>query len=178
MTDRRVARRYAKALFDLAAERGEVDAWGSALKSVNDTLAADGALREALLGCALPLEGKHTLVKNIFSDSVPELVMNFLLLVLDKNRQEDLPLMQDCYREMADAASGLVRVEAVSPAALDQAGVEKLRVQLAASLKAPVEVNVSVDESLIGGIVLKIGDKLYDGSVKHGLALLQKVMEG
>lgn len=178
MTDGRVDHRYAAALFELAEEYQADEDWGRALTDIARTFQDSPELQEALLNNRLPLEEKKALVKQLFAQDTPQMVMNFLNLVLDKGRQEHLPGMAECYRRMEDEKAGLVEVKVTSPVPLDGEGQDRLAEQISRSLKAPVRLSVSVDKSLIGGIVLKIGDKLYDGSIKHRLALLQKAIEG
>jgi len=178
MTDGRVACRYAKALFELAEEQKAVPEWGTALNSVVCTLWGDQQLNAAFLGSFLSRSEKKNLLERLFGDRLPMLMLNFLKLLLDKERQAFLPDIRDAYQERMDEWMGLLRIKVTSPTPLNEEQEKQLAEQLESSLGTPVRVSVSVDESLIGGIVLQIGDKLYDGSVKHQIALLQKAMEG
>jgi F-type H+-transporting ATPase subunit delta len=104
-------------------------------------------------------------------------VTNFLLLILDKNRLNYLPQIVVSYGMFADELSGVVRPTITSAMPLDDRQVEEIKGTLEKSTGKKVIINVEVDPSLIGGVVTKIGDKAFDGSLKTQLAKIGDILQ-
>jgi F-type H+-transporting ATPase subunit delta len=103
--------------------------------------------------------------------------MNFLMLVLDKNRLNYLPQIVVSYGMLADELSGVVRPTLTSAMALDAAQVEEIKGTLAKYTGKRVVLKVVVDPALIGGVVTRIGDMAFDGSLKTQLTRIGDILQ-
>lgn len=167
MIKTRIAKRYARALFEIAREAGRIEDYGRDLGVVTAVFKADSAIREGLTSVALT----HT-VKAAFLDTVIEVsavdvvVGNFLKVVLDARKMPVLAEITDEYIALADEATGKVKGEVVSPTPLTEAEIERLSAALGAALGKKVVLNAREDATLIGGVVARVGNLVFDASVR------------
>jgi F-type H+-transporting ATPase subunit delta len=169
-----VARSYASALFDLAESKGSAEAYGQALDEVGNLLDQEPAFGQFLETPRIDAREKKRLLRETFGGRIPEHVLNFLLLVVDKRRQKLLKLMAREYRDFVDKKMGRAHVEVTVARAVDGAAVADLKGRLSKALGKDVVPHVRVDPSLVGGIVVRSGDVLYDGSVRRRLQGLRR----
>lgn len=169
-----VARSYASALFELAEQRGEMEAYGDALDEIADLLAEQPDFVQFLDTPRIDTREKKRVLKEAFADRIPEHVLNFLFLTIDKRRQRLLGRMAIEYRNLLDARMGRAHVDVTVARPLDDAFLRDLTGQLSRSLGKDVVPHVRVDPSLIGGIVVRRGDLVYDGSVRRRLEGLRR----
>ncbi len=173
-----IARRYARALVQLATEEGGVEKFNAELTGFADVLAENRNLWAILISPAYRIEAKRGMVLELIDKlALSATVKNFLLLVLDKNRLSYLPQIVVSYGMFADELSGVVRPTITSAMPLDDLQVEQITGALAKSTGKKVVVKVEVDPSLIGGVVTKIGDKAFDGSLKTQLAKIGDILQ-
>jgi F-type H+-transporting ATPase subunit delta len=173
-----IARRYARALVQLATEEGGVEKFHAELTALNSVLADNRNLWAILVSPAYRIEAKRGMMQELIGKlSLSETVKNFLLLLIDKNRLNYLPQIVESYGMFADELSGVVRPTITSAMPLDEAQVENIKGTLAKSTGKKVVVSVEVDPSLIGGVVTKIGDKAFDGSLKTQLAIIGDILQ-
>jgi len=185
-----IARRYAKALFSLADEKGQIEQWSKGLEVLRHLLALP-ELRDALSNPAMEREQRRSLAKGLsvaVELASPKLlaaavlgleedVRNLLLLLADRNRLAYLPAILDDYRALADQRLGRVRAKVTSavPLAADEA--RRISDKLAEATKAQVIVETAVDPALLGGVVAQVGSVVYDGSVRAQLEELRRAMK-
>jgi len=169
-----VARNYASALFDLAVRDGREEEFGEALGVV-------ASLVEEVPGFALFLEvpgiarrEKKRVLQEAFKAHVPGPVLNFILLVLDRGRQRQLGGISSEYRTLLDAYLGREHVDVTVARELDESGMEAVRERLSEVLGRSVIPHVSVDPAVMGGIVFRSGDVVYDGSVRRRLDQIKR----
>jgi len=173
-----IARRYARALVQLATEEGGVEKFHAELTAFNTVLADNRNLWAILVSPAYRIEAKRGMMLELIEkQALSGTVKNFLLLVLDKNRLNYLPQIVESYGMFADELSGVVRPTITSAMPLDEAQVENIKGTLVKSTGKKVIVKVEVDPSLIGGVVTKIGDKAFDGSLKTQLAKIGDILQ-
>jgi F-type H+-transporting ATPase subunit delta len=173
-----IARRYAKALVQLGAEESAVDRFNSELASFNAILAANADLGAVFSNPAYGIEAKKEILKSVIGKlSLSTTVANFLQLLLDRSRLTFLPQITESFGALADELSGVVRPTLLSGLPLEEGQIEEIRKSLAVSTGKEVVLKVEVDPSLIGGVVTKIGDKVFDGSVKTQLAKIQDILQ-
>lgn len=170
-----IARRWAQALFQ-AAQAGDATAKvGHDLQAAVSALWGDDEVRRFLLGDRIPIEAKKRLVGALPGAGVGEmhrLVSNFLLLALDKRREAYIPDMAGAYAVLVDKAQGLIEVEVRTAVDLTEAGRENLRSVLVSKLGRQVRTNFVVDPSLIGGLQVRVDDRLFDASLRRRLERL------
>lgn len=177
MTAGRVlARRYARALFLAARAAGKVERAEADLVLVQDIFGQVPELRQILGGVAVPRPRQRELLRRIFAGRVDDLVLNLLLLLLDERRLRLLDQIAREFRIMADEARGIALVEVISARPLSGPAEEALRQGLERKLGRRVRMECRVDPALVGGVQVKIGDTLYDGSVRGQLERLRERM--
>jgi F-type H+-transporting ATPase subunit delta len=165
-----VARRYAKAILELGNELGTLDAIVEEISGAADAYAGSAELRSALENPLFP----HVVKKSILSElaqtlGVSSTTRNTLLLLNDRRRMGALPGIAKLLREMADLKKGVLRAEVVTATPLSEAYYVKLQMQLEKMTGKKVVVDRREDPSIIAGVITRIGDTLYDGSLRTRL---------
>jgi F-type H+-transporting ATPase subunit delta len=173
-----IARRYAKALFSLADEQGQVEQWSSGLDALGRALASSPELRETLSSPVFDKDQRRGVVAALATSlGLAETVRNFLLLLADRDRLGYLAAIVVNFRDLADARLGRVRAKVTSavPLAADEA--KRIAEKLAQGARAEVIVETNVDAALLGGVVAQVGSLVYDGSVRSQLEELRRSMK-
>ena len=166
------ARRFAKAVFELAQERGEVDRWAERLDEVRALLAMPEA-RAALFNPAIPSVSRVELVGEL-ADRIGTEGANLARMVVATGRPGLMDGIVEEYTRLADAAAGRVRATATTAVELQPGDSERLARELSERLGKEVRLEVKVDPAIIGGMVLQIGDRLVDASVATRLQQLRR----
>jgi F-type H+-transporting ATPase subunit delta len=173
-----IARRYAKALVQLASEEGAVAKFQADLTGFDEVLAKNPEVKGIFTSPAYGIEAKKGVMCDLIAKlSLPTTVANFLQLLLERNRLALLTQIVACYGALADELSGVVRPVLVSAFPLADSQVADVKAALVRSTGKQVELSVEIDPSLIGGVVTKIGDKVFDGSVKTQLGRIQDILQ-
>lgn len=175
-----IARNYAETLLALATRHGGdpvVDEYGVAIQEVAQILRDEPLVREFLETPRVDLEAKREAVRASFGGRVPDLFLRFLLVVVEKRRQGLLPEIAEQYHALVDETRGRTRAEIVL--ALDPD--EDLRNEIVAGLERHLGQEVvpsfSVDPSLLGGVVIRVGGQLLDGSIRRQMVgMRQRLM--
>ncbi|HWH23334.1 MAG TPA: F0F1 ATP synthase subunit delta [Candidatus Limnocylindria bacterium] len=166
------ARRYAEAAFEIAERDGTVAQWLAGLTQVAQALADEEIVR-GLLDPAVPFAARSdALTGALGGDSLPGL-RNLLLLLLRRRRLEQLPQVAAEFRRLHNRREGIVEASAVSAAPLADEDVAELRRRLEVIAGGRVELTLEIDEKLIGGMTVRLGDRLIDGSVRGRLERLR-----
>ena len=166
------ARRYAEAAFELAQRDGTVEHWLGQLDRVAAAL-ADASVVRRLENPRVPLAERHAALGTVLgADMLPQM-SNLLGLVLRRRRVESLPNIAREFRRLYNRMSGIAEATATSAARLDQAEVDALRGRLEKITGGRVELSLKVDPALLGGIQVRLGDQLIDGSVRGRLERLR-----
>ena len=177
MSGRAVARRYAKALYELASEERSTGPVGIALRGIASGV--DGAGREELAEGALDTEARSKIGAALAEAVGPDTTLGrFVRLVADRDRLAHLPDIAEWYEKLEDEAAGRVRVAIKAAVALTDADVEAFRAAFRSIAKREVVADVAVDPDLLGGAVVELEGRVYDGSVKTALARLASRMAG
>ncbi|WP_419723074.1 F0F1 ATP synthase subunit delta [Sphingomonas panni] len=171
--------RYATALFDLARQQGQLTAVESSLKTVSTAMGESADLAALVKS---PLVGRDDAARAIAA-LVPvlgldPLTANFLGVLAQNRRLGDLPAIIRAFRDLAARSRGETNAEVVSAHPLDQAQVDALKQQLRHRVGREVAIDLKVDHSLLGGLVVKIGSQMIDSSIKTRLNTLAHAMKG
>jgi F-type H+-transporting ATPase subunit delta len=173
-----IARRYAKALVQLAAEEGAVEAFHGELARVLALFSANPELGSLLSNPAYGTEAKLEILKDVADKlSLSGTISNFLLLLQERNRMTCLSAISSSYSILADELSGVVRPVITSALPLGEAQIAGIKAALEKSTGKKVSMTVDIDPALIGGVVTKIGDKVLDGSVKTQLTRIEDILQ-
>jgi F-type H+-transporting ATPase subunit delta len=173
-----IARRYAKALIQLAAEEGAVEKYYDELSGFGSVLAVHHGFAALLTSPAFAIEKKKAMLQDAV-DMLPlsKTVKNFFFLLQEKNRLDQLSSIISGYRSFADELSGLLRSSVTSALPLEEAQVGEIKAALEKTTGKTVLLQVEHDPSLLGGVVTRIGDTLFDGSIKTQLDRIQDILQ-
>jgi F-type H+-transporting ATPase subunit delta len=175
VSESKVARVYATALYQAAEEEGRVEQVRRDLGEFVQAIAASAELRRFLTAEEIS-DLKKTQVLMELTEGGDELVRNLLRLMVDKNREGELAGTYRAFVELVEQAQGIVHVEVVSAVPLTASLQEALRTKMESSLKKTVELSLAVDKDILGGLRLRIGDRVADASVRHRLEQLREVL--
>jgi len=173
-----LARRYAKALVQLGSEEGLIDRFRDELTAIERVFSANADLKAVFANPAFTAEQKKEIMKDLVAKvKCSELVGNFLLLLVDKNRVAFLDQIVHSYETLADEQSGIIRPVIRTAFALDAGQVASIQGALEKKSGKKVIPQVTLDQSLLGGVVTQIGDTVFDSSVKTQLKRIQDILQ-
>ena len=173
-----IAARYATALFELAKEAGALPALEADCAALSDAVTVSPELQDTL-GSPVVSRFDHAGIMAALSDklALSNLTRNTLSLMADKRRLFVLPQMLREVQTLLATEKGEVTAEVTAATKLTAAQSKALAAALKASVGKTVKLNTTVDETLIGGLIVKLGSTMIDTSVKSKLASLQNAMK-
>jgi len=175
---RGIAERYATAVFELAQSDNKLDRLEADIDALDTALRDSPALADMVRSPLVARGDQQSAVSALASAmGLSGLVANTLALMASKRRLFVLPALIAQLREQIADARGIVTAEVASAAALSDAQLAKLSDTLRAKVGKDVKITATVDETLIGGLVVKVGSRMIDTSIAAKLATLQKVMK-
>ena len=167
-----MARRYARALLEIALEKGTADGLEPALREASALLDREPELRTALAHPALPVEKKKKIAATVWKTQ-PPLFLRLIALLIERDRILLLPAVHAAYVEQWNAHRGIVAAEAVSATPLDHAQQEAIAAAAAKIAGRQVQLTTTIDPALLGGVVLRMDGRTYDGSIRAQLRALK-----
>ena len=174
----RVARRYAHALMDVAREQQAVDATSESLDLVGRAMAASREL-QMLLASPLVAEGrKASVMRALFERRIDRLPMEFIDLLIRKHRERNLQEVIVQFHALRDELQNVVTVDVTAAVPLRPEQEQALREELERRTGKHVRLRLTSDPTVMGGLVVKIGDTVLDASVAHQLARLREQLAG
>ncbi len=169
-----VARRYAEAYFALGREAKDIPGWRQALAETTAALTAPG-VAVALVNPKLALAERTKLGLDLLR-GMPQPAMNLARLLIERRRTDLLPQILTHVDALADREAGVVRADVVTAVPVDRAAEREIAAALARRLGRSVETTVRTDPSIVGGLVIHIGDRVIDDSVRTHLQQLQAAL--
>ena len=166
------ARRYAEAAFEVALRDDTVASWREALETCA-AVAADEQVGHMLANPAVALETRVAMADQIFAKAAPRPVLNLIGLMIKRGRIHELPKVAAEFRRLDNARQGITEATATSAAPLSGDEIRALTERLEQFTNGRVELDVQVDPSLLGGLVVRVGDRMIDGSVRGRLERLR-----
>ena len=166
-----VARRYAEAYFELAQQAGDIDGWSKELAAVVEALGRDEVI-SALSNPRLSRQERTKVALDLIN-GVAEPARNLGRLMVERGRVALFPQVLEHYGRLAERASGVIRAEVISAVEPDDRLKDEIARTLAERLGSTVETEIHPDPSIIGGLVIRIGDRVIDDSVRTHLQQLQ-----
>ncbi len=176
ITDAKVAKRYARALFSVAGKGGKLDAVQRDLSTVAAACKQSPELQRVLESPLVTADRKREIIDLVFKSDIDALTRQFLHLLVDKRREEILPTVGEEFVRLADEARGLIRARAVVAGPLDDLQHASFLESLERRTGKTVELTVDVDPAIIGGAVVRMQDKVIDGSVRGALERIREEM--
>lgn len=174
MLNKSVARRYAEAFFSIAREANKMDEFSTELGKIVQSIKETEGLGEYFAHPLVPAKQKKELATKIFAQAVSPMTLNFLLLVIDKKRETYLELIHQEYEDMADDSRNIKKAELISAMPVSDQDVQILADNLSRSTGKTIKLDLSVDPTMIGGLKIRVGDKIIDASVAKKLEMLKK----
>ena len=167
---------YAKALLGAAQDAGKVDGVLEELESLeNEVFKKMPALRLTLTSPRVSVDEKIALLDKAFKGKMSSVLLNFLKVTAQHDRLSCLPDVLRSFRELVNEAEGKLAVIVRSAYPLNNTLRDRIAAKLGDVLKKRVTLNVEVDPDLLGGLVVRIGDTVYDGSVAASLQKMKSV---
>lgn len=174
MANRLSGQRYAQAIFELALENEQLEQWDQDLRLAADVLGDDEFA--LFLGHAdVPQDRKITAVESVLSEAHP-LVRNLVSLLVSRGGVEAMRDVQEGYSQLLDDHLGRQRAEVTTAVELEPAELERISEFVRQLVGREVVLTTSVDESILGGLIVQIGDQLLDGSAATGLEQLRQAV--
>ncbi|HVT89009.1 MAG TPA: ATP synthase F1 subunit delta [Tepidisphaeraceae bacterium] len=164
---------YAASLLELANESKQAEPLGQELRDIAKIIADNRTFGLFLAEPAIGQIERGEVIKKTFA-SVTPLLRNFMGVLNEHNRLGALGQISESYDELLDEQLGKIEVDVTVPAKLSSEQFEEVRKKVSAALKKDAVVHQYVDESLIGGLVLRVQDKLIDASVKTQLRAMKE----
>ena len=166
-------RRYAQAVFQIAAESDELDQWQSDLETLSTAL-QDAELARFMDAPQVPMTAKTDAVNQTFGASVGPLAVNLALLLGSRGAASLLPGVTEEYGRLLDAHRGVAQAEVTSAVPLDDEQLRRVTEILEGVVDAKVRVWAHVEPAIVGGLVARVGDRVIDGSVRTRLDRMRR----
>jgi F-type H+-transporting ATPase subunit delta len=169
------ARRYARAIFDLAREDNDLKRWGERIESVR-ALLDEPDLREVLANPTVPPSQRVQLVETVTQQRLDEGALNLARLLVSAGAIGAIDDIAAAYQELVDEAEGRVRATAVTAVELPQQEWRRVERELSERMGREVRLDARVDPRVIGGVLLEVGDRVIDGTVAGRLSQLRRAL--
>lgn len=173
MRDTSIARNYAEALLALARKAKDTAGYGALISAVGDAVAQDPTLRNFLEAPQVSVEQKNGVLQKALTGKAPRPFVLFVQKLVTNRRQMLIPEVAVEYHNLLDEAEGRVHARVTVSRAFDEAGRASIAKALSAALKKEVVPHVTVDPRILGGVVVRVGDTVMDGSVRRRLSRLR-----
>lgn len=178
MRDVSIARNYAEALLALAGKAKDPTGWGVLVSALGDAVSQDDALRRFLEAPQISAAAKNVVLGKALADQAPKTFVRFVQKLVSNRRQMLLPEIAVEYHNLLDAVEGRVHARVTVARPYDATATAALTAALTTALKKTVVPHLTVDERIIGGVVVRVGDTVMDGSVRRRLGRLRDVLVG
>jgi len=165
---------YAEALFELALEKGQAEDLEVEFGHLADLIRDQSEFALFLESPAIAKADKKACLTKVFEGRISDLLIDFLKVVAEKDRLDCLLDMQAGFSRLADQHAGRIQGILTTAVELSQEQQDRISKQIDLAMNKTIELETLVDPSILGGMVLKIGDTLMDGSVKRSLGRLEK----
>jgi F-type H+-transporting ATPase subunit delta len=178
MREPTIARNYAETLLELARDAGDLRGWGDMLDMIANAMDSDRRLRIFLESPRVSADQKNEIIQKAYAGQLPRNFVRFLQALVRHRRQMLIPAIAHEYRDLVDEVEG--RVHASVTVAREQGDSDRKAVakQLSRAFGKDVVPHFVVNPAILGGVVVRVGDTVLDGSVRKRLAILRNRMLG
>lgn len=167
MSNAKLSRRYAKALFDLGQQDGAYLKYGKELGELVSLYKASPDFRHVMSSPIFTADVRKKILEAVLNKGgFSSMVRNFLKLLLDKNRINSLESINDCYSRLTDEASNISHAEIITAKPLKKETLNRVVRTFEGITSKSIRAEVKEDPAIIGGIIVKIGDTFWDGSIR------------
>jgi len=174
-----LARRYARALVELGQAENALDKYGKDLAALTELMNTSRDLREVLINPVFTKEDKKKIARSLMAKlGVAPMVANFVCVLIDRKRINQLQGIEEAFRSLVDQIRGITRGEIVSADPLSADVLAEVTAVLSRISGKQVVITTRQDPSLIGGLVAKVGDMQFDGTIRTQLNQLKESLKG
>ena len=178
MRDETIAKNYAEALLALATKANATEEWGALIHALADAIEGNVTLQRFLAAPQVSGVEKKAILAKGLDGRVPPLFVKFLQKLVSNRRQLLISEIATAYSDLVDTAAGRVHARVTFARAVTDADRDQIAAQLSKVLGKTVVPHVTINEQILGGIVVRVGDTVMDGSVRRRLAAVRAKMLG
>jgi F-type H+-transporting ATPase subunit delta len=178
MREPTIARNYAEALLELAQRAGDLHGWGEMIDNVSNAVETDRRLRVFLESPRVSGQQKNDIIQKAYGGALPRTFVRFLQALVDHRRQMLIPAIAHQYHDLVDQVEGRVHASVTLAREPDERDQQLVTSQLSRALGKTVVPHFHVNPDVLGGVVVRVGDTVLDGSVRRRLAILRGRMLG
>ena len=175
-----LAKVYARSLFELATDAGGTDKLmevADELEQICELAREDKKINLFLSSPVVDVKARGKALSAIFTNRITDLMLRFLLVLNNKGRLDRLESIETAFDQLVQEAFGRIEVDVITPVAIDAELIATIKEKISTVLGKEPVLHPYVDESLLGGIKLRIGDQLIDGSVQTRLRKLSEELK-
>ena len=176
MRETTIARNYAETLLALAQKANDLRGWGSMITGVADAMDSNAVLRLFLESPRVGAAEKNTVLGKAFTDRMPRNFLRFLQSLVSHRRQMLIPEIAREYLDLVDAAEGRLHARVTVARETSDTEAADIAKQLSRMFDKDVIPHLTVDASILGGVIVYVGDTVLDGSVRKRLSVLRRKM--
>jgi F-type H+-transporting ATPase subunit delta len=174
MIDYKVSYRYAESLLQIAEEKNTLETIAKSMELINSVFIENPQLKRMLTNPVIKPQVKVSILSEIFKSKIDEETLSFILFVIHKNREGLLYDIITKFLELRDEKLGIVNIAVRTAFVLDDDQKEQIQNKLEKKLSKKARLNFEIDKNVLGGFIAKVGDTVYDASLRHQLDLLKK----
>ena len=178
MREPTIARNYAEVLLELAQRSGDLAAWGEMIDKLADAMEADRRLRVFLESPRVSAQRKNAILQKAFGGQLPRTFVRFLQALVNHRRQMLIPIIAHEFKDLVDAVEGRVHASVTVAREPDDDDRTIITNHLSRTLGKSVVPHFHVNPNILGGLIVRVGDTVLDGSVRRRLATLRSRMLG
>jgi F-type H+-transporting ATPase subunit delta len=176
MRDATIARNYAQALLALATKANQVDTFGALIGGMSEAARQDVVFRRFLEAPQISDGAKRDVLRKALSDKAPATFVRFIEKLISNRRQMIIPEIAIEYVNLVDDQQGRVHAMVTVAHALRNGEASEFSQRLTASLGKEVVAHMTVNPAILGGVIVRIGDTVMDGSVRRRLGTLRQAL--
>lgn len=173
MRETTIAHNYAEALLALAKKSDDLPGWGRMIDDVANAIERDDRLRRFLEAPQISADQKNAVLEKAFEDRAPRLFLRYLQRLVKNRRQLLIPQIANEYRDLVDEVEGRIHAQVTLAKQPDDEERASIARHLSHTLGKPVVPQVRVNPNILGGIIVRIGDRVMDGSIRRRLGILR-----
>ena len=179
MLNIQLAKKYARAIFELAVEEDNLIKYGEELAAVKNDLFSNDQAVSFFSNPQIEAKAKKDLLRKCFEGEISDTVMNFLLLLVDKRRIGIFSAIESEFVNLSNEEQGIQIADVTSVSALSRTQQTQLQKKLSTLTGKKIQLRLHEDKKILGGLIVKIGDKRIDGSVAGKIqAMRQELLSG
>ena len=169
-----VANRYAEALFQVGEEENSTTKLYEELKGLVDILKSNKDFYNVLRSPLVPKAEKKELVEKIFNGRIDNRLKNFLKILIDKDKIEAIEAIEESYKERLNEKNNVLEGTVISAISMGEKEIKELEAKLSSKYNKNVTLENKVDESILGGVLVRLGNEEIDGTVKTRLSKMRE----